>query len=200
MYSHATASQHVFAPFALIISWFEGLPIDLARVYASVTKTLMLTFFYVHLLPWGALVAAIGLSLSYWAEKWMLLRRDNRPPPLSDQMATEMVNFNIEMTIVAFAAGCYTWEYFMYESIHPATYVQLALSGLYYLLPMELFFASCIQEVEAVGLKSYDEVRHLFWDDYDRRNPLTRQKALDDWVDGDFEAAKQPTRLVPKVK
>jgi hypothetical protein len=36
-----------------------------------------------------------------------------------------------------------------------------------------------------VTAKSYDEVRHLFWDDYDRRNPITMQKAMDDWVDGD---------------
>jgi hypothetical protein len=141
--------------------------------YATVTKTIMLTFFYAHLLPWGSIFAAVGLSLSYWAEKWMLLRRDNRPPPLSDQLASEMVNFNIEMMIVAYAAGCCTWESYVFEKVHPATYVQLALSILYYLLPLEIFFESCLREAEVLTSKPYDEVRHIFWADYDRSNPIT---------------------------
>jgi hypothetical protein len=36
-------------------------------------------------------------------------------------------------------------------------------------------------------LNTYEEKRNVFWDDYDRRNPVTMQRAIEEWMHGKEE-------------
>jgi hypothetical protein len=83
---------------------------DPALRYAQITKTIMLAFFYAYLLPLGVLFAIVGLSIQFWVEKYLLLRRDTKPPPVSHELAEEMISFFVEMMIALLAIGCTIWE------------------------------------------------------------------------------------------
>jgi hypothetical protein len=96
-----------------------------------------------------------------------------------------MVTFQIEMAIVVLSAGCCIWESAVFDKVSAVTYVQLALAITYYLLPLDDIFMPLFRDDPVYTMKGYDEARKSFWEDYDRRNPITMQKAIEDWVDGD---------------
>jgi len=48
---------------------YEGPPFEVANRYAAITKTLFLTCFYAPAIPIAILYSAVGLTMTYWAEK-----------------------------------------------------------------------------------------------------------------------------------
>lgn len=70
----------------------------------------MFSFFYAYLLPLGLMISCCGLVCTYWAEKYLLLRRDSKPPPTGSTMAEAMIDFYVELIFVVYSAGCCVWE------------------------------------------------------------------------------------------
>jgi hypothetical protein len=81
-----------------------------------------------------------------------------------------MVNFQIELAILIFGLGCCFWEYIIFEELNWFSMIQLGVAVLYYIIPTE---NQCRSHLGLHSTQKYDDVKHLFWDDYDRRNPLT---------------------------
>ena len=50
-------------------SVFGGAPIDPARKYAAIVKTILLASFYAYIFPLGIYFSLFGLFLTYWVEK-----------------------------------------------------------------------------------------------------------------------------------
>lgn len=48
---------------------------SVGKRYAEIVETLWFTFLYASLIPFGAILSLIGLSLYYWVDKYNLLRR-----------------------------------------------------------------------------------------------------------------------------
>ena len=61
-------------------SYFRPAPWTLAERYSELTKSLFMALFYSALLPSGLLIAAIGFTLTFWADKYCLLRIWEKPP------------------------------------------------------------------------------------------------------------------------
>lgn len=146
---------------------------DPAQRYAQITKTLLLTFFYAYLLPFGLVYGAGSLLIQYWAEKYLITNRYYRPADLNDDLVEEMVDFYIEVSMVVFASGCAIWEKTIYGEIYPVTILQIVLASLYFVLPLDVFLQDILQVKEGKTDRDYDEAKSEFWDDYDRRNPAT---------------------------
>lgn len=51
---------------------------------------------------------------------------------------------------------------------------------------------------EAVTRVSYDERKHTFWDDYDRRNPITMQRAIEEWMNQQSDNEQEKKRMMMK--
>jgi hypothetical protein len=84
------------------------------------------------------------------------------------------------------------------------------LALLFWVLPMEIIFKSCIEVESTATTLSYEAAKHRFWDDYDRRNPVTMQRAIEEWVSTDpnklysfapitNQAAHRPTHERPNA-
>ncbi|CAK82673.1 unnamed protein product (macronuclear) [Paramecium tetraurelia] len=166
---------------------FEGPSIDLSQKYANLCKTLMFTFLYSALLPIGVCFTFISI----------VLRRDSKPAPTGSAMAEAMVDFYIELILLLFSLGCTFWEWVNYDKVHILTWLQLGLSTLHYLIPINKI-CGCIVDlgIDNATPSSYDANYLTFYDDYDRRNPVTLDAAKEKWIKLHQEIV-QPN---PKIK
>ena len=66
---------------------FEKAEFDPSFAYAAVANCIFTAFFFQPILPLGAACALVGLVLTYYAYKKMLLRDSKRPVMVSDDIA-----------------------------------------------------------------------------------------------------------------
>ena len=66
---------------------FEKNEFDPAFAYASIATIVFTAFFFQPILPLGSACALVGLILTYYAYKKMLLRDSKRPVMVSDHIA-----------------------------------------------------------------------------------------------------------------
>ncbi|CAD8062591.1 unnamed protein product [Paramecium sonneborni] len=161
---------------------FEGTKSDLSQKYATIVKALMLTFFYAQLLPIGIPIALGFLLITYWVEKYLLLKRQARNAPLGKQLAEEMIDLYIELTLLLFAAGNCIWQKVVVGEIHPIVWTQLAVAGFQFLIPIDWIFEWFVQFQEAETTETYQQKKAQIWDDYSKRNPVTQQKSIEEWI------------------
>mmetsp|Transcript_84645 Transcript_84645/g.126925 ORF Transcript_84645/g.126925 Transcript_84645/m.126925 type:complete len:398 (+) Transcript_84645:162-1355(+) len=83
--------RHILAPLAAnqaaMNSYFGGAPGFLGEKYTGVTKIVFLCFFYSVIFPSSFFFGAAALAISYWTEKFNLLRSWAPMPELGDQVA-----------------------------------------------------------------------------------------------------------------
>jgi len=51
------------------------------------------TYFYASLIPFGAILTVIGLSMYYWVDKYNLLRRSSTHEYVSGKLAKKVMKF-----------------------------------------------------------------------------------------------------------
>ncbi|CAD8174102.1 unnamed protein product [Paramecium pentaurelia] len=184
---------------------FAGPMIDLSKKYAQLGKTLLFTFFYAYLLPLGPVLSLGSLLVIYWVEKFLLLRRDSKPAPTGSEMAEEMIDFFGEFTLLLYAIGCLVWETILNETIFPLTWVQFAIAILNFLIPIDTIFDLFWKSEDISTQEFYETQCYKFWDDYDRRNPITAEKAIETFLKNTTEAPQQQQvdgrgNVVPKFQ
>ncbi|CAD8068986.1 unnamed protein product [Paramecium sonneborni] len=161
---------------------FEGTQNDLSEKYATIVKALMLTFFYAQLLPIGIPIALVFLLITYWVEKYLLLKRQSRNAPLGKQLAEEMIDLYIELTLLLFAAGNCIWQKIVVGEINLIVWIQLAVAGFQFLIPIDWIFEWFVKFKEAETKETYQQKKAQLWDDYSKRNPVTQQKSIEEWI------------------
>lgn len=67
----------------------------------------MMAFFYAYLLPLGVFFTLASLIAVYWTEKFLLLKRDAKPPPTGSAMAEAMIEFYIELVLIVYSVFYY---------------------------------------------------------------------------------------------
>ncbi|CAD8121477.1 unnamed protein product [Paramecium sonneborni] len=178
---------------------FEGPSIDLSQKYANLCKTLMFTFLYSALLPVGVCFTFFSIVCIYWTEKYLLIRRDSKPAPTGSAMAEAMIDFYIELILLLFSLGCTFWEWVNYDQVHYLTWLQLGFSTLHYLVPIQKV-CGCIVDlgIDNATVETYDQKFLTFYDDYDRRNPVTLDSAKEKWIKLHQETVQ--SNFQPKTK
>lgn len=59
--------------------YFEGPPIDIAQNYANFTKTVMVSIFFMPILPIGLFFGSLAIITAYIANKYLLFNRYAAP-------------------------------------------------------------------------------------------------------------------------
>jgi len=83
---------------------FEGSPCDMSQHYANIVKTMFLCAFYSSIIPIANLIGVFTLFLSYWVDKYQLLRRHKEPKMLGRKLMYEMMDF-LDYLPLFFIAG-----------------------------------------------------------------------------------------------
>jgi len=170
---------------------FEGPQPNISHKYAFVMKTILLTSFYAPGMPIVALFSLVGLTFTYWTDKYIFLRRNAIPHTLTDSLNDSMIEY-LDWMVVAFSLGNI---FFManlvsadgeiiYKTEYKAiTIVTLVIALIHILLPTGVINSRLLKvKSESVKTKTYHEARLNFYTDYDLENPLTRHQALDELI------------------
>ncbi|CAD8147633.1 unnamed protein product [Paramecium octaurelia] len=161
---------------------FEGSPGDLSKKYATITKTLMLSFFYAQLIPLGVLISLSFIIIDYWVEKYLLIYRYSKGPTIGSQLADEQVDTYIELAILLFSIGNCIWQVLLQDEIHYLVWFQLSLGIAQYLFPMDQIFDNFIKMEEPETQSTFEDNQMFIWDDYGKRNPVTMQNEIEQWI------------------
>jgi hypothetical protein len=79
---------------------FAGAPVEMNDRYSNVAKTVFVSLMYYALLPTATLISSVSFFLSFWADKYGLLRTWKQSQAQSGQVAEMMVVF-VAASIVA---------------------------------------------------------------------------------------------------
>ena len=92
---------------------FEGPQSNLSLKYSSLIKTVLLTCFYAPAMPLSIAIAIFGLILTYWVDKYLLLRRTALPTSLGDELSRAMIEY---LEWMSFHIQCWKYNVSVYIS------------------------------------------------------------------------------------
>lgn len=153
---------------------------EVGQEYVYLVSLYLFTCFFVSLQPIVAFFAFFGMGLMYWAQKYTLLNKMQRPVP-----GTNLVNVTMFQLILiggfVYSLGSLTWSNFMpggipQEALLP-NLIALGIGVLTFLLPYRAIIALCEDEIPGANMK-FDEKRIILSSEYDRFNPTTSADAL----------------------
>ena len=166
---------------------FEGPPVNMAKRYANVTKTMLMTFFYAPILPVSFLISGIALFVEYWVDKYLLLRRHARPNRLSGDLANYMTK-TIPWAVLVYSIMNYIYMELLNPGDSTLAFVWLMIVIGYIFIPIELLFGYCkkidVDKFERMYQdEKYEDAAVYFMEDYDRENPVTNNQGWRWYID-----------------
>jgi len=169
---------------------WENPPVDMAQRYANYMKTLLIVFVFSPIFPLGLFIGTISMTLQYWTDKYLLLRRHARPPQLSSKLSDNIIQW-MPVLIVSYSVIPIQVSNFVTYSLksdpsndylHWVPYGVIAFSVFFFLFPCK---CSCLKyKRKKITYEENDfEVQNLdFVEDYQRCNPVTSRKGWKDWL------------------
>ncbi|CAD8069040.1 unnamed protein product [Paramecium sonneborni] len=151
-----------------------------AKRYSDVMKTMWFTFMYGTAIPLGTLFSAFGILIYYFVDYYNILRRRTVKESISIQLSTEMIEM-LEYIIAWCAFGEMTMTYTFFKEVSKIDILLIVMAILYQQLPMEDISEYLFPVENNEEIKPYAEGSANFDTDYDRENPVTRHKALNEW-------------------
>lgn len=122
---------------AMLNFWLAPPLFPLAEQHAASITTLGLAMFYMPVLPISPMIAVLGLSFSYCANKWIALRRAAAPPNLSG-MVTSSVNWMLRLLPLIQLILMKELYFRGYSTVEPVFYAGLAFWALFMLAPLRV--------------------------------------------------------------
>lgn len=84
--------------------WFEGPPFDIAQRYANHTKTIMISLFFMPMLPLSLVAGALGMLTAHVTEKYLVYRRHTSPQATGPKLCYAMFRF-FDIVILVYAVS-----------------------------------------------------------------------------------------------
>ena len=151
----------------------EGDEICIANMNAYAMLLIMISAFYVTLVPFLPLICFGGAIYQYWIEKYMFIRRMKFPPKLSGYVERAMRQM-MPFVILFYGTGQRLFIYELSNQRDDSSYFIMWITFAYLLLPIKTcakyFF--CAKKIEKDQKSTYDENRYLFRPDYLDVNPV----------------------------
>jgi hypothetical protein len=159
---------------------FEGPQLDLAQKYANLMLLFMLTVFYIPLIPITPLITGIGAFFQFWVEKYKLLRVHKQPTELGSLLTFFFTN------VFSYFILLYGISNFMFITILGGSNIigllSLILTIINVILPFRTIINRCQNKVKRLDSDTYENHNLKFITDYDRVNPLTSEKAINEFL------------------
>ena len=172
---------------------FENPSIDLSTKMAYLGQTTLMSFFYLPIFPIGIVISMIGLILSYWVEKYNLVRVYKRP---------EMINFQIGKAYFSY----FKIALLLYSLSNLIFYKDIVINdskNVAFTLPLIIFIIISVfpyhnlLNINLIGLEEkeiikgkYDDFYFKFNFHYDRLNPLTKQQGSINYLNKLYKTKK----------
>ncbi|CAD8180664.1 unnamed protein product [Paramecium pentaurelia] len=163
---------------------FEGPSVLLYEHYSYICLSLWISLLFAPLLPISLLFCSSGLLIYYWIQKYLLLRRNSKPPFQSFHLNREMMNL-FELSPIILAVGQF-WADYTFSSgsvILTINFISLGFSCLELITPATRISKLFDKKSNLYTEKDrYSDVYLKLPTDYDRTNPLTQQNAILEFI------------------
>ena len=154
---------------------YEYVDIELAYKYSYISKTLLMTFFYLPLFPFGIIFSICGLILGFYLEKFNIGHIYKRPEMMSETIIKFYVSY-FEVNFLMLAIG----DYLFLKDRYNINYWQF-INIIIFLVPIIIPYGQYLN-YNFIGVnqsqiinKSYNDAFFNFYNDYERMNPFTRR-------------------------
>ena len=159
-------------------SIFENPPMDLCYKYSFLVNILLTSLFYMSIFPLGTVFSLVALILSYFLETYYL-GYYKRPELLNARLGKFFIH-NFKIVVSIFFIG----NYIFFSSINEYTRLNWSIFNFIFFvaiafIPYTSFKINLLGTTEGDAKKgSYEDYELMFPTDYEKQNPLTRNKAM----------------------
>ena len=162
---------------------FEKPDMNMSFKYSYLAKTLLMTLFYLPLLPVGTLISIAGIIFTYFIEKFNLVHTYKRPEMINYTLCMFYIRY-FKFFIFVYAIG--NWI-FLSEISDQNVFgiLSLIITGVICVFPFHSFLKCnflAIKEFEILD-KDYYHYYFDFMRDYERTNPITRKKGNRNYIE-----------------
>ena len=84
--------------------WFEGEQFNFAQSYANHLVTIMISLFFIPILPLSPILGAVSIITAHYMEKYLLLRRNSAPKAIGSKLCFTIFRF-YDIVIIVFAVS-----------------------------------------------------------------------------------------------
>ena len=161
---------------------YELMDINLAYKYSYLSKTLLMTFFYLPLFPLGIAFSMCGFILGFYLEKFNMGHRYKRPQMMNKTICKFYTNF-FEVNFLMLVLGDYIFLRAKYMTNY-WTYINLVIFLILLILPFGHYLKfnflginqSYVLDKDKEQKYTYSEQYFMFYNDYELTNPFTIKK------------------------
>ncbi|KAL4468727.1 hypothetical protein ABPG74_005230 [Tetrahymena malaccensis] len=162
---------------------YEGPKFDFPAAYAKIIKLIMFASYYSYPAPLIVYVSLGILILTYWFDKYHLLSRCSTPDYLSHHLPEAMADFYLEFMIVVFCIGNIVFENLLFDKSSGLTVAALVIAILFWVADFDAIVTClCSNDNNQTQVRRYEYYSQYFLTDYERSNPVTAMKAIEEWT------------------
>ncbi len=168
---------------------FEDPTLDIPNLYSGVINVMLFSAFYATLQPLVVLFGIFTLCVFYWIFKLILIRRSSIPVELGKRIAYDMIEL-AEYIPLMYSLGDVLFNVIFYHYPNPWSITACCLCFVNFIVPMNLVNKKLFSLEEKHKMinesadyrRNFETARIHFTFEYDRLNPITQQKAVEEWV------------------
>ena len=174
---------------------YELPDMEISYKYSHIIKTLMMTFFYIPIFPFGAFISFVGLIFGYFLELYNFTHIYKKPEMINEKLC----KFYIDYFVINLFVLCVGGYMFMYETYEKDnwSFINIIIFGVLVLIPYPKLFNGNYRGVTESQIKtqSLGYYYFSFYNDYERQNPLTRKDGLITYVKKLYQYKKITKRV-----
>ena len=169
---------------------YEKSDMNIAEKYSYIARTILMTFLYISIFPFGVLISLGGFILSYFLEKYNFINNYKRPQVLNNSIFFFYIK-NYVIFIFLIGIGDYIFLSDVFNN-KGWSLVNIIFSGILIVIPFNYFF-----NLDFIGFnereinnKTYEELYLDFDHLYERINPMTKIEGDKEFLEKMYEKGK----------
>jgi hypothetical protein len=162
---------------------YELSDMNISYKYAYIAKTLLMTFLYVSIFPFGVLISLGGFFFCYFLEKYNYINYYKRPEMLNNDLFYFYVN-NFVFFLFFLAVGDYIFLSDIFKN-NGWPLANIIILAILIIVPYQFLL-----NYDFIGFKesdinklTYDDVYLDFYLDYERANPMTKKEGMKKYIE-----------------
>jgi len=152
-------------------------PASLGKHFAETIEIIWFTFMYSSVIPSGAIVILVGLSINYWVVKYTILKRSAVDHHVSGSFVTLALKL-LDVSLMMKPAGELIFDSFIRDGYHISSIVCLLIGGLYCIFPVDWLIDKMHRERFNLHEMSYQEAKSGFVANYNMLHPIYSLKKI----------------------
>lgn len=154
----------------------------LSYKYAYMGSTILITVFYLPILPLGVVLSFVGMLLMYFIEKYNVLNMYKRPEKIDGRITRTYVDF-FRAIVFVYAISSYVFFGKMYKNQVQYELIALIIFSILLVFPLGILFRKFefIKDQESSN-DDYDDCYFELGYNYEMANPLTKNKGFEKYL------------------